>query len=45
MVEAIEFRPDLIWQLFALIAGFFLLLTLPIGVGLTSLSRKVAVKR
>lgn len=45
MVEAIEFRPDLIWQLFGLIAAFFLLLTLPIGVGLTALSRKVAVKR
>lgn len=45
MAEAIEFRPDLIWELFALIALFFLAITLPIGVGLTSLSRKVAVKR
>ncbi|GAB3109842.1 amino acid ABC transporter permease [Janibacter alkaliphilus] len=45
MAEALEFRPDLTWQLFGLIAGFFLLLTLPIGIGLTALSRKVAVKR
>lgn len=45
MAEALEFRPDLLWQLFALIAAFFLLLTLPIGVGMTALSRKVAVKR
>lgn len=45
MAEAIEFRPDLLWQMFALIAGFFLLLTLPIGVGLTALSRRVAVRR
>lgn len=45
MAEALEFRPDLLWQLFLLIAAFFLVLTLPIGVGMTSLSRKVAVKR
>lgn len=45
MAEVLEFEPDLMWPLFALIAGFFLLLTLPIGVGLTALSRKVAVKR
>ena len=32
-------------NLWWILAGFFLLLTLPIGVGLTSLSRKVAVKR
>ena len=45
MREGIEFRPDLIWQLFLLIAVFFLCLTLPIGVGLTALSQKLAVKR
>lgn len=45
MAEGLEFRPDLTWQLFGLIALFFLALTLPIGVGLTSLSRKVAVRR
>ena len=45
MNEAIELRADLNYVTFALVAGFFLLLTLPIGIGLTSLSRRMAVKR
>ena len=45
MSEAIELRADLNYVTFALVAGFFLLLTLPIGIGLTSLSRRMAVKR
>ncbi|MFJ6132723.1 amino acid ABC transporter permease [Janibacter terrae] len=45
MSSAIELRADLNYLTFALVAGFFLLLTLPIGVGMTSLSRRLAVKR
>lgn len=45
MSAAIELRADLNYVTFALVAGFFLLLTLPIGIGLTSLSRRMAVKR
>lgn len=45
MSSAIELRADLNYVTFALVAGFFLLLTLPIGIGLTSLSRRMAVKR
>lgn len=45
MNEAIELRADLNYVTFALVAGFFLLVTLPIGIGLTSLSRRMAVKR
>ena len=45
MSEAIELRADLNYVTFALVAGFFLLLTLPIGIGLTSLSRRMAVQR
>ena len=32
-------------KVIAALAGFFLLITLPIGIGLTSLSRRMAVKR
>lgn len=45
MSSAIELRADLNYVTFALVAGFFLLLTLPIGIGLTSLSRRLAVQR
>ncbi|WP_114202955.1 amino acid ABC transporter permease [Janibacter anophelis] len=45
MSSAIELRADLNYVTFALVAGFFLVLTLPIGIGLTSLSRRLAVKR
>lgn len=45
MSSAIELRADLNYLTFALVAGFFLLLTLPIGIGMTSLSRRLAVKR
>ncbi|MGN7248893.1 amino acid ABC transporter permease [Janibacter anophelis] len=45
MSSAIELRADLNYVTFALVAGFFLLITLPIGIGLTSLSRRMAVKR
>lgn len=45
MRQAIEFRPALIWPMFLLLAAFFLVLTLPFGVGMTALSKKVAVKR
>ncbi len=45
MNAAIESRADLSYLIFALCAGFFVLLTLPLGVGLTHLSQKLAVKR
>ncbi|MGE9807095.1 MULTISPECIES: amino acid ABC transporter permease [unclassified Janibacter] len=45
MSKAVELRADLTYPAFALVAGFFLVLTLPIGVGLTALSRRLAVQR
>jgi glutamate transport system permease protein len=41
----IEFRPDLIYVIFAILATGFVILTLPIGVLFTSLSRRLAVRR
>ncbi|HLL62814.1 MAG TPA: amino acid ABC transporter permease [Propionibacteriaceae bacterium] len=41
----IEFRPDLIYAIFAIMATGFVVLTLPIGVLFTSLSRRLAVRR
>ena len=41
----IEFRPDLIYAIFAILATGFVILTLPIGVLFTSLSRRLAVRR
>jgi glutamate transport system permease protein len=41
----IEFRPDLLYIIFAIMATGFVILTLPIGVLFTSLSRRLAVRR
>ena len=41
----IEFRPDLIYVTFAIMATGFVILTLPVGVLFTSLSRRLAVRR
>ena len=41
----IEFRPDLIYAIFVIMATGFVILTLPIGVLFTSLSRRLAVRR
>ena len=41
----IEFRPDLIYIIFAIMATGFVILTLPIGVLFTTLSRRLAVRR
>jgi len=41
----IEFRPDLIYAIFAIMATGFVILTLPVGVLFTSLSRRLAVRR
>ena len=41
----IEFRPDLIYAIFAIMATGFVVLTLPIGVLFTTLSRRLAVRR
>lgn len=41
----IEFRPDLIYVIFAIMATGFVVLTLPVGVLFTSLSRRLAVRR
>jgi glutamate transport system permease protein len=41
----IEFRPDLIYVIFVIMATGFVILTLPIGVLFTSLSRRLAVRR
>lgn len=45
MRDALEFRPDLSFWIFLLVAGFFVVITLPLGVGLTALSQRLAVKR
>jgi glutamate transport system permease protein len=41
----IEFRPDLIYVIFVIMATGFVILTLPIGVLFTTLSRRLAVRR
>jgi glutamate transport system permease protein len=41
----IEFRPDLLYAIFAIMATGFVVLTLPIGVLFTTLSRRLAVRR
>jgi glutamate transport system permease protein len=41
----IEFRPDLIYAIFVIMATGFVILTLPVGVLFTSLSRRLAVRR
>ncbi len=41
----IEFRPDLIYAIFAIMATGFVILTLPMGVLFTTLSRRLAVRR
>jgi glutamate transport system permease protein len=40
-----EFRPDLILQIFLIVAVGFVILTLPIGLLTTYLSNRLAVKR
>jgi len=45
MRDALEFRPDLSLMIFLLVAGFFVLLTMPLGILLTNLSQRMAVKR
>jgi glutamate transport system permease protein len=41
----IEFRPDLIYAIFVIMATGFVILTLPMGVLFTTLSRRLAVRR
>ena len=45
MKEMMEFRPDLIFVIFFLVALGFVMLTLPVGILTTRLSTKLAVKR
>ena len=45
MKGMIEFRPDLIYAIFVILATGFVVLTLPVGVLFTSLSRRLAVRR
>lgn len=45
MKNMIEFNPDLLIAIFLLVAGGFVILTLPTGVFFTWLSRRVAVAR
>jgi len=45
MTDMIEQRPDVLYTTFALMALGFVILTLPVGVVVTSLSRRLAVKR
>lgn len=45
MKAMIEFRPDLIYTIFAIIAFGFIVLTLPTGIFFTRLSRKLVVVR
>jgi glutamate transport system permease protein len=45
MKGMIEFRADLIYVIFAIMATGFVILTLPIGVLFTNLSRRLAVRR
>ena len=41
----IEFRPDLIYLIFVIVATGFVVLTLPVGLLFTNLSRRLAVRR
>jgi glutamate transport system permease protein len=41
----IEFRPDLIYVIFVILATGFVVLTLPVGLLFTNLSRRLAVRR
>ena len=45
MKEMIEFRPDVIFLVFAIFAIGFVVIVLPVGVFMTWLSRRVAVTR
>jgi glutamate transport system permease protein len=45
MKGMIEFRPDLIYAIFGILAAGFVVLTLPMGVLFTTLSRRLAVRR
>jgi glutamate transport system permease protein len=45
MKGMIEFRPDLIYAIFVIMATGFVVLTLPIGLLFTALSRRLAVRR
>jgi glutamate transport system permease protein len=45
MADMIEQRPDVLYTTFALMALGFVILTLPVGVVVTSMSRRLAVKR
>ena len=45
MKGMIEFRPDLIYAIFVIMATGFVVLTLPMGVLFTTLSRRLAVRR
>jgi len=45
MKGMIEFRPDLIYAIFIIMATGFVILTLPVGVLFTTLSRRLAVRR
>ena len=45
MKGMIEFRPDLIYVIFGIMAAGFVILTLPLGILFTTLSRRLAVKR
>jgi glutamate transport system permease protein len=45
MKGMIEFRPDLIYAIFGIVAAGFVVLTLPMGVLFTALSRRLAVRR
>ena len=45
MKYAIEASPDLLYQIFAVMATGFVILTLPMGLLFTRYSRKLAVQR
>ncbi|HYO86987.1 MAG TPA: amino acid ABC transporter permease [Dermatophilaceae bacterium] len=45
MAEMIDQRPDVLYLVFGIFAIGFVILTLPIGVALTSMSRRLTVKR
>jgi glutamate transport system permease protein len=45
MADMIEQRPDVLYTTFAIIALGFVILTLPVGIVVTSLPRRLAVKR
>jgi glutamate transport system permease protein len=45
MASMIEFRPDVLSLIFLIFAVGFVILTLPMGLVITSMSRRMAVKR